>query len=121
VSEPILVRLLPVQLTNGNDGRGSKWFNSAKRRSDIEKWLFNERRTPFDSPVKIRITRILGARERLWDADSVGRGNAKEIVDSLTALGWWKDDGPRWITHCEYRQDASQRKNGPATLVEVFL
>ena len=116
----ILRRVLPIELTNGNDGRGSKWFNSAKRRQTIAQTLHSERRTPFEHPVAIRITRILGPGQRLWDADSVGRGNAKELIDSLVELGWFYDDGPKQITHCDYRQDASQRLNGPSVLIEVF-
>jgi hypothetical protein len=116
----ILSRMLPIELTNGNDGRGSKWFRSSSRRKIIARTLANERRTPFAFPVAIRLTRILGPGQRLWDADSVGRGNAKELVDSLVELGWFRDDGPKQITHCDYRQDASQRINGPSVLIEVF-
>jgi hypothetical protein len=116
----ILSRMLPIELTNGNDGRGSKWFRSSARRKIIARTLANERRTPFAFPVAIQIIRVLGAGQRLWDADSVGRGNAKELVDSLVELGWFYDDGPKWITHCDYRQDASQRKIGPVTVVNVF-
>jgi hypothetical protein len=50
----------------------------------------------------------------------VGRGNVKELIDSLVELGWFVDDGPKWITHCDYRQDASQRINGPSVMIEVF-
>jgi hypothetical protein len=116
----LLSRLLPIELTNGNDGRGSKWFKSSKIRKQIAIVLFTEKRKPFDYPVAIRITRILGRKQQLWDSDSVGRGNAKELIDSLVELGWFHDDGPKWITHCDYRQDSSQRENGPSVLVEVF-
>ena len=116
----ILSRMLPIELTNGNDGRGSKWFRSSSRRKIIARTLANERRAPFAFPVAIQIVRVLGAGQRLWDADSVGRGNAKELVDSLVELGWFHDDGPKWITHCDYRQDASQRKIGPVTVINVF-
>jgi hypothetical protein len=119
-TEPILRKFFRIELTNGNDGRGSKWFRTAAVRQRIARTLFDERRTPFDHPVKIRITRILGANQKLWDADSVGRGNAKELIDSLVELGWFHDDGPRWITHCDYRQDAKSRASGPAVMVEVW-
>jgi hypothetical protein len=118
--EPILCKVFRIELTNGNDGRGSKWFRTAAVRQRIARTLANERRTPFEHPVEIRITRILGANQRLWDADSVGRGNAKELIDSLVELGWFHDDGPKWITHCDYRQDAQSRASGPAVMIEVF-
>lgn len=119
-TQPILCKVFRIQLTNGNDGRGSKWFRAAAVRQEIARMLSNERRTPFEHPVEIRITRILGAGQRLWDADSVGRGNAKELIDSLVELGWFADDGPKWITHCDYRQDAKSRASGPAVMIEVW-
>lgn len=119
-TQPILCKVFRIELTNGNDGRGSKWFRTAAVRQKIARVLSNERRTPFEHPVEIRITRILGAGQRLWDADSVGRGNAKELIDSLVELGWFTDDGPRWITHCDYRQDAKSRASGPAVMIEVY-
>tara|TARA_R110002110_G_scaffold116667_3_gene288278 strand:- start:393 stop:671 length:279 start_codon:yes stop_codon:yes gene_type:complete len=77
-------------------------------------------REPFEFPVQIRLTRIIGPRQRLWDADSVLRGSAKQILDALVAIGWFHDDGPRWITSATGVQDASQRENGPAVMIEVF-
>ena len=112
-------------MTNGNDGRGSKWFSSAKLRNDIEgtlRTLGHARRVPFDHPVKLRFTRVLGARQSLWDADSWQRGNLKEIVDSLVALNWLKDDGPDYVTEvtfCQHRQ--TPRPKHSTTIVEVML
>ena len=111
--------ILPVELTNGNDGRGSKWFSSAKARKAIEATLHGHRRTPFTGPVHLTLTRILGAGQRLWDHDSIGRGNAKELVDSLVALGWFFDDKPKWIFGVDYRQDDKRRSLGPAVEVVV--
>lgn len=111
--------VLPIELTNGNDGRGSKWFSSAKVRKRIEMELAYLRRNPFNDPTVVTITRILGKNQRLWDNDSIGRGNAKELVDALVALGWWHDDNPQWIAQVDYRQDASQRDTGPAVHIRV--
>jgi hypothetical protein len=119
-TSPLLCRVFKIELTNGNDGRQKNWYKPAQTRQRIARTLFDERRAPFDHPVKIRITRILGASQRLWDADSVGRGNAKELIDSLVELGWFHDDGPKWITHCDYRQDAQSRASGPAVMIEVW-
>lgn len=111
--------ILPIELTNGNDGRGSKWFSSAKARKTIEATLHAHRRTPFTVPVHLTLTRILGAGQRLWDNDSIGRGNAKELIDSLVALGWFHDDKPKWIFGVDYRQDDKRRSLGPAVEVVV--
>lgn len=118
----LLKTRLPLDLTNGNDGRGTRWFRSANRRQAIAEQLANEgyRRRPFEGPTRIVFRRILGRGQRLWDADSVGRGSAKEILDALVELGWWVDDSPKWITHCDYQQDATRRHMGPAVEIEVY-
>ena len=115
-------RMLGIELTNGNDGRGSKWFKTAAVRKKLEKQFLamGLASEPFQHPVRIRITRILGKKQRLWDADSIGRGNSKELIDALTAIGWFVDDSPKWITHCDFRQDSSQREHGPDVCFEVL-
>lgn len=113
--------LLPIELTNGNDGRGSKWFSSAKVRKQIEAALRatdHTRKQPHKPGVTLTITRILGPGQRLWDSDSIGRGNAKELVDALVACGWFVDDGPKWIVETRYRQQVD-RDVGPATAITV--
>ena len=112
---------LPIELTNGNDGRGNRWFSSAKVRKTIEATLraTGHVRKPFEHPVTVHVTRILGAKQRLWDSSSIGRGNWKEIEDALVAVGWFHDDGPKWITETRFFQDAGQRQNGPAVRVRI--
>ena len=61
----------------------------------------------------------MGKGERLWDADSVLRGNAKQLIDALADAGYFHNDGPKWITEAIGRQDAGQRQNGPAILIEI--
>jgi len=111
-----------IDLTNGNDGRGSKWFSSAKLRKQFEAKFRScgLERTPFDVPVTLTVTRVLGPGQRLWDASSCGRGSWKEIEDALVAIGWFRDDGPKWITEVRFRQHAGSRDRGPALIVEVF-
>ena len=114
---------LPIELTNGNDGRGSKWFSSAKLRKKIEAELIADghRRKPFNVPVVIRLTRILKVRQSLWDVSSWGRGNWKEIEDALVAIGWFHDDGPKFITDIRFVQFVPKtRKEKGEILVEVF-
>lgn len=114
--------LLPIELTNGNDGRGGTWHKSSANRKGYEQGLrlLGHSREPFDEPVTVHITRILGRGQKLWDNDSIGRGNSKEIIDALVALGWWHDDSPKWIAEVRFFQDKSRRKDGPATLIEIF-
>jgi len=112
---------LPIELTNGNDGRGSKWFSSAKVRKDIEAILrFSgfARREPFPAGITLTLTRVVGPKGKLWDSDSIGRGNAKELLDALVAVGWFVDDSPKWIVETRYKQ-VIDRKRGPCVDVEV--
>ena len=108
---------LPMALTNGYDGRGNKWFSSAKVRVIVEVLLRGMgfvSRQPFTVPVNIHITRVLGPRQKLWDADSLLRGNSKELIDAIVAVGFLVDDGPKYVRQVTADQDASDRENGPA-------
>lgn len=111
----------PFELTNGNDGRGSKWFSSSKLRIQFEKQLrdLGHVRTPFDRKVIVRVTRHWAKRQREWDSSSVGRGNWKEIEDALVACGWFVDDGPKYIRETRYLQVPSV-DGVPRITVEVF-
>ena len=111
--------LLPITLTNGNDGRGSKWFSSAKRRNEIESYLraLGYERIPFGVLVEVHVTRLYGKGKRLWDSSSIGRGNWKEIEDALVVLGWFHDDSPKYISETRFFQ-VKDAKGG--ILVEVY-
>ena len=111
--------ILPIELTNGNDGRGYAWQRSAARRKKLGKMLAPLRRKPFSVPVVVEVTRILGKGQRLWDSSSVGRGNWKEIEDTLVELGWFHDDGPKWIVQTIFAQTADRRDEGPAVEIVV--
>lgn len=77
-------------------------------------------REPLVRPVKLVVTRIIGPGEGEYDYDSIGRGDAKELIDTLVDLGWFENDGPRFIRGVYYDQDNKQRWAGPAVMVEVF-
>lgn len=112
---------LPFVLTNGNDGRGSKWFSSAQVRKRFEDKLRMLRliRSPFMFPVKVHVVRVLGRGHRLWDTSSIGRGNYKEIEDALVACGWFYDDSAKYITQTTFDQDPCRRSSGP--FVEITI
>ena len=78
------------------------------------------RRKPFAGPVEVHVTRILGPRQALWDTSSIGRGNWKEIEDSMVACGWFVDDSPKWITETRFFQDKTRRTQGPAIEVRIL-
>ena len=115
---------LPIELNNGNDGRGGRWFSSAKVRKQIEATLRALKLTrpkPFSGPVSLMITRMLGARQQKWDADSYQRGNLKELIDALVVCGWFVDDGPKYIEEVRFKQlDLKPRPVKSTTLIEVM-
>ena len=114
---------LKIDLDNGNAGRSGTYFKSNSRRKLYESLLRVGKyvtKYPYTRPMRLRITRILGPKQRLWDADSVLRGSVKELIDSLVAVGWFKDDGPECISLVVGQQNKSQRHNGPAVMIEVF-
>ena len=113
---------IDIELYNGNGGRGFHWRVSAARRKNYEAYLIRKghRRTPFAFPIRLVITRILGPKQRAWDADSILRGSAKELIDAIVAVGWLHDDCQEWLTGVTGVQDDSQRQNGPAVRVDVF-
>jgi hypothetical protein len=114
--------ILPIKLTNGNTGRGTAWYMSASFRKKVEKKLrgLGLARSPFQMPVKVTVTRILGKGERMWDSSSVLRGNWKEIEDALVAIGWFVDDSTEYIHTTDGRQDDTRRDKGPAVELEIL-
>lgn len=103
---------LPIELHNRNTGRGGAHWQTTKERKDIEESLrlLGHVRTPFEFPVGLTIVRLLAGRQRFLDTDSLGRGNAKELVDSLVSCGWFVDDKPEHIRAVNYMQDERGRK-----------
>ena len=114
--------LLPIELTVGNDGQGFSWHATAatRKRLGTQIRILCGRRKPIDYQVDLVITRVLGPRQKLCDSANLLRGNAKQLLDALVACGWFVDDGPKWIRHCDGRQDASRRKVGPAVEIEII-
>ena len=117
-----LYKVLPFELNNGNTGRGSKWFSSAKLRKEFEKnlRLLGYERKPFKTAVTVHVTRILGLGQRLWDSSSIGRGNYKELEDALVAIGWFTDDSPKYITETRFFQDESRRHMGSSIEIKIY-
>jgi hypothetical protein len=114
---------LPFELTNSNDGQGKHWGQSAKARrqfeSDLRKMglVF----TPFDCKVSVRVVRVLGKRQRLWDSSSRGRGNYKQLEDSMVACGWFHDDSPKYIIDTIFQEDDTRREGRPSIELHIEL
>ena len=125
MAELLLRQILPIELSNGNTGRSSKWFSSAKLRKQYEADLRLQgfSREPFEDQTSVIVTRYLKPRQSKWDSSSCGRGNYKEIEDALVALGWWNDDSPKWISETRFKQDDTCRDQpqlSGKTMIEVY-
>jgi hypothetical protein len=118
--------VIDKELKNGNGGQSKHWSASAQERkqwtralssayvqtlngTEFDFYAYHECVAP-DEKIGIVITRFLAKGQRKWDADSVLRGNAKQLVDSLVEAGVARDDSPRYIEFVYGRQDDSQRK-----------
>ncbi len=111
--------LLPIELLNRNDGLSFSFKRALAIKAKYLRLLENIRREPITNQVDIVVVRILGKGQRLWDADSIGRGSAKQLIDALVDLNWFPDDGPRWIRNCDYRQCGDRRSEGPSVLIRI--
>jgi len=112
-----------LELTNGNEGRQKSWYKPNEFRRKVERYLRAQdlhRPTPLADTVDVEITRILGPKQKLWDVDSFFRGNTKELIDALVACRWFDDDSPKYIRSVRGIQDATQRADGPAIIIEVY-
>lgn len=118
--KPLSYAVLPVEIKNKNNGQGHHWGKSASDKKRFQRELKAFTREPLTFRVDVVVTRIIGKGQRLYDPDSIGRGNAKQIIDTLTELGWWVDDSAKYLRHVDYRQDDSKRAEGPCTLIEIF-
>lgn len=135
---------IPMKLKNNNQGQGRHWSGSHKERAvasqavaearvwqpstsesrswvSLPEWLSELERFMVGQKLGLVVWRILGKRERLWDADSVLRGNFKQIQDALIEAGLAEDDSPKYIEWVLGRQDDSIRDQGSKVLIEVYL
>ena len=123
------------ELKNGNNGQTKHWSSSHRER---EKWAeslctayvntLNGTEFPLDvflacpAPDEkqgLVITRWVAKGQRKWDADSVLRGTAKQLIDSLIEAGVARDDSPKYIEFVLGLQDDSQRKKLSSGYVTV--
>lgn len=122
--QPLATLDLRVPLTNANDGRGHSHYRTGRQLDRFKRELMLARcmrDCPVSpDPVVLVITRVMGPRQGFWDADSVLRGNAKELIDALVWANWFVDDGRKYIRDVYGKQDPDNRQRGPSIRVEVF-
>jgi hypothetical protein len=124
------------ELKNANNGQTKHWGTSHRER---QAWLkkvkdayvvepsgdeimINDFLDSYQPPKYqgLLITRHLGKNQRYLDPDSVLRGNAKQLVDSLIEIGVAPDDSIKHLKFVIGLQCDKNRELGPYTSVEVF-
>jgi hypothetical protein len=127
-----------AKLKNANNGQTKHWSGSHKERRLFQDTLASAEVVtkngvePLSSFLTTRhwdagdkaglvVYRVLGKRERLWDSDSVLRGNYKQLQDSLVEVGLFEDDNPDYIEWVLGLQDKSRRDEGSCVEIEIYI
>ena len=127
------------ELKNGNTGRTKHFSQAIKEKkqwvqalsvADVEtetgivlplpafiEDVLNGR--PIAQKVGIAVRRVLGKRQRFWDADSALRG-AKELIDSVVDSGLLVDDNMKHVAWCLGIQDDSRKDEGPFVELDFY-
>ena len=119
VAKPLTL-VLPIQLLSKNARDKLHYRARHKLRQDYRDIIQTKYRKAVTPQVRQRVTvmRVKGKGERDFDQQNIGAGSAIELIDALTAAGYWVDDAPRWL-ETEFRQGTSEKVKGPAVLVEI--
>ena len=136
----LFTMVIREKLTNNNAGQGRGWHTSAKDRKTFDSKVAQSMIVTFDDEgtmayapfaeslagtqltdlVSLTVTRVLGPNERLWDADSILRGNSKQLLDAIVGTGLLKDDNPKYVSLVIGFQDKTRREIGPCIEVGFF-
>ena len=118
---------LSTPITSLNQLKGRHW---SKRHAAKRQWAEDLLQAgarcipPRERPrVKQRvvITRLMAPRQREYDFENLTAGNAKALVDTLTAMNYWMDDNPRYLDreYLQRKQTPYERENGIHTIVVI--
>jgi len=131
--EHLFTITLDKELKNGNEGRSKHWSSAHKEKKQwvaalqaadvetdtgmvIDSHTFLEEvlgGRSVQQKVGITFLRVLGKNQRLIDSDSIIRGNAKELLDSVVDFGILEDDNSKYVAWSLGLQDDSRRSEGP--------
>ncbi len=131
-TDRILTIGINAELKNNNNGQTKHWSTAHRDKKTMFKALQNgfilypgdgniglpkfQREMmlePFTQIVDVTVKRILGKGQRLFDPDSITRGNCKQLIDAICDAGILKDDSSRHIGRVLGLQCDQQRERGP--------
>ncbi len=140
ISDKLFTLTIPKELKNSNNGQSRHWSSSHKDKKEfmvalgnssvvtdtgvelgIESFIYDILGDAFLSQrVGLIVERVLGKRQRLWDSDSVLRGNAKQLIDSITDYGILCDDSSKHVGWTLGIQDDTCKASGPFVRVHFY-
>ena len=119
--------IVPFKIRNANDTHGNyswQWRAGQKKaaaRAMLDLHVSYAIGYDKEKPVNMMVTRILGPRQQLYDADSVARGNCKQLIDAFVQAGYLHDDGPAYIQNFYANQLDGHRDVGPkAAIISLY-
>jgi hypothetical protein len=136
----LFTMVIREKLTNNNAGQGRGWHTSAKDRKTFDKKIAESMIVTYDDEgtmayapfaeslagtqlsdlVALTVTRVLGPKERYWDADSILRGNSKQMLDAIVGTRLLADDNPKYVSLVIGYQDKDRREVGPCIEVGFY-
>ena len=139
-SDPLFSITVPKELKNSNNGQSRHWSSSHKDKKEFMVALDNSHVVtdtgvklgmesfihdilggePLSQKVGLIVERVLGKRQRLWDSDSVLRGNAKQAIDSVVDFGILTDDSTKFVSWSLGIQDDTCKADGPFTRIHFY-
>lgn len=123
MAEPVLDFTINFELNNGSGASKKRNRRSLTRDEAIHeiKRVLGRRPPKIRGyRVVLRVDRVLGPRQVLWDPPNVLTGNAKQLVDALVASGILTDDSDKYIADCLSGQIHDNRSLGPATRIRIW-
>lgn len=118
MSSERIILVLPIELKNGNAGR-TKHFGQSHAMRKLYAKIIPIAKEPISWPAMVTVVRVLGAKQRFWDASSGFRGNFKELEDTLIANGWFTDDSVAYIPEVRFVQYEKRKEKGPCTILII--
>ena len=134
INEPLLFTVtVDRELKNGNTGRTKHFSQAIKEKKGWAQALKNADvvtetglafplpafiedvlgGVPVQQKVGIIFKRVLGKRQRMYDSDSILRGNAKELLDAVVDSGLLFDDNVKHVAWSLGMQDDTRKDQGP--------
>jgi Holliday junction resolvase RusA-like endonuclease len=117
-----LVISLETELRSLNEYTGETGHYGRAERKDDFRLHFKAHKyfsvKPPEQKQFVTITRFYGDGQRPFDDDNLAGGDAKELLDVMTEIGFWQDDSPTYIK-TDYKQDKAIGK--PFTRIEISL